>query len=328
MATDHSERLPTVGSGEQQLRHDAQQTADNDQVLSALVPGRLAVPSGDDLQEVLKQKWREQPQEVASRWQAISAWADFWEIGLVPRVQYGRPHELAGLIASGGEQLALAMAAIVEAKLWSNYRSTNALEPETIEKRSIIASQEMRQRAMADLASHYLLSAGHSVANVTVRALAFDSKLHPALIDTMGSWFPPESNDQKDWLSLGVDSIRKIRRVARKSEPRSLQHIAEPATRLLTSMHWQKLDQLRGHHYHRWRPQSAGLAGVSSRNPWTFADGVATMTDTVEYADGDGLADKATNLAVSAMSDLAVAMNDLLKAIELVIMELNSPPRK
>src|SRR6266487_544464 len=115
----------------------------------------------------------------------MSMWADFWEL-LAPKVQHGRGHELAGLIADGGERLALALAAVTEAELWSIYRQDVPSEIRQLDemmKRAVKAGNEMAHRAMAELAAYYLLATGHVLANVTARALALDSELHPILFD-------------------------------------------------------------------------------------------------------------------------------------------------
>ena len=114
---------------------------------------------------------------------------------------------------------------------------------------------------MAELASYYLLGVGHTVANVTARTLALDSNRHPQLLDALGSWFPVNSDEPLNWLSLNRNTARSLRRLAKIGRP-SIQAISEPATKLLQSPEWHEINQLRGAHYHRRRPQSAGVMGV------------------------------------------------------------------
>ena len=152
--------------------------------LSAVGPSRLAAPTSPAVVRALStEDWWKATQNTAFDWQGTSVWADFWEL-LAPRVQHGRSSELAGLVADGGERLALALAAVTEAELWRVYRQDIPLEVRELgemEKRSVEASNEMAHRAMAELASYYLLATGHVVANVTARTLALDTQLHPKL---------------------------------------------------------------------------------------------------------------------------------------------------
>jgi hypothetical protein len=297
-------------------------------LLSGVSPGRLAAPTPlEEVRGVLQQDWWIAAQAVALDWQAISVWADFWEF-LAPRVQYGRGRELAGLIADGGERLALALASVTEAELWHIYRQD--IPPEVrklgeMERRSVNASNEMAHRAMAELASYYLLAAGHVLVNVTVRALALDTQLHPKLLDVLGSWYPVGSAGRDDWLSLNTETVRRLRRVARQAAKPAAQGLTESATALLMSPAWQEVDQLRGAHYHRRRPQSAGIDGVPLASPWTFSDGVSRMVaGGGQYTDGDGLADKTTDLVRRALAELTAAMQRLLVQVQAVVEEVKS----
>ncbi len=251
--------------------------------------------------------------------------ADVWEVALVPATERGRPYELAGLIASAGEQLALASAAVVEAELWIAYRRDNPSDLSTIESRVAAAAQEMVHRAMADMAAHFLLATGHILANVTVRMLGLDSRLHVHLLDILGSPSPANSQNPKDWLSLSLDTARLLRRAARKSESSVFQAIPEAATELVLSADWQELDQLRGSDYHRRRPQSAGISGVPIANPWRFSNGVVTMNfNGGQYADGDGLAVNATDLGRRVIMRVSSALTVVLPAIHAAIVELQA----
>lgn len=277
----------------------------------AVIPGRLAASvSSEDVLAIQRQDWWQTAQEVASDWQAVSAYAEFWELG-APAVGYGRAHELAGLLASGGEQLALALAALAETELWRAFREANPVD-DSEQGKGRGAAHEMGHRAMAELASYYLLGIGHGLANVAARAMALESTLHPDLLDALGTWCPPGSDDPKDWLSLNRDTARALRRVARRSERPALELLVEPITTLLTDDDWQELNRRRGAHYHRRRPQSAGVAGVPLASPWV-ASGMSMSLNAFgrEYTDGDGLAHDTSGLARRVLARLAVTMKTL-----------------
>jgi hypothetical protein len=310
-----------------------EQTADlahaQPQVLSAVSPSRLAAPTPPEaVKDLSCETWWATARQVAFEWQSISVWADFWELA-APRVQHGRGHELAGCIADGGERLALALAAVTEAELWRIYRRD--LPPEVrdldgIKRRSVDAANEMAHRAMAESATYYLLATGHTVVNVAARALALDSQLHAVLLDVLGSWYPVGSSERDDWLSLNKDTVRRLRRAAKQAKIPAAQDLAIPPTDLLMSQAWQELDQLRGAHYHRRRPQSAGIAGVPLASPWTFTSDAMHMEGGGggEYVDGDNLANRTTDLARRVLNDLISVMRRLLVIVRQVVDEINT----
>jgi hypothetical protein len=174
---------------------------------------------------------------------------------------------------------------------------------------------------MAELAAYHLLGIGHGLANITARALAMDPEVHPLLLDAVGTWCPPGSPEPRDWLSLNRDTVRALRRVARKTGKPSLQAVTEPVTGLVMDDSWNELDQLRGAHYHRRRPQSAGVAGVPMASPWA-ASGVAAMSlngGGREYTDGDGLAHDTSDLVRRVLAQLVATMRTLFERVEEVL---------
>jgi hypothetical protein len=284
----------------------------------AVIPGRLAASmSSEDVLAVRREEWWQTAERVASDWQSVSVYADFWEFG-APAFEYGRAHELAGLIASSGEQLALALAALAETELWRAFREANPADA-TEQGKGNGAAQEMCHRSMAELAAYYLLSTGHGLANITARTLALDRELHPHLLDALGTWCPVGSTDPKDWLSLNRDTAKALRRVARKSERPALQLVVEPISALLISDGWNDLDRHRGANYHRRRPQSAGLAGVPLTSPWVASGTVMSLNAPGrEYTDGNGLAHDTSNLARRVLARLVATMETLLEHVQAV----------
>jgi phenylpyruvate tautomerase PptA (4-oxalocrotonate tautomerase family) len=294
------------------------------QQIRAVSLGRLSAPATTvQIQKLQEQPWWTEGQRVAADWQMTSLLAHPWEVALAPAVQRGRSSELAGLIADGGERFVLALAAIAEAELWNAQRRANPPDPQSMDGRVLAAGQEMAQRALSELASHYLLAVGHSVANVTARTLALDTDRHPQLLDALGSWFPVRSEESRDWLSLNRDTARSLRRLAKTARPAS-QAIVEPMTRLLQSSEWHELSQLRGAHYHRRRPQSAGVMGVPLANPWTFGDGVVRMNLGGSYTDGDNLAMTTTDLVRRLSGVMASVLDELREKVVAVVQEIQA----
>jgi hypothetical protein len=296
-----------------------------DQQIRSVTLARLACSATtDELRQLQEQRWWVAGQRAAADLQMTSLLADFWEAGMAPAVERGRSSELAGLLAGSGEQFALALAALAEAELWSRHRRANPPDLDSDEGRVLGAGQEMAQRAMAELASYYLLGVGHAVANVTARTLALDTTRHPQLLDALGSWFPVGSEESRDWLSINQDTVRRLRRLG-KTGSAAIQIICEPATAILQAPEWQELSRLRGAHYHRRRPQSAGVMGVPLASPWTFGDGVARMgLGASQYTDGDNLALRTTDLARRLSIVVASALDDLRGKVTAVVQEMQS----
>lgn len=295
------------------------------QEIRSVTPGRLAAPAtSDDVRQLQQQDWWIAGQRAAADLQMTSLQSDLWEAALAPAVQRGRSSELAGLLAGVGEQFALALAALAEAELWNVHRSTNPPDLQTLEGRVLDAANEMVQRVMAELASYYLLGVGHAVANVAARTLALDSNRHPQLLDAFGSWFPANSDESRDWLSLNRDTARSLRRLAKIGQP-AIQAISEPATKLLQAPEWHELNQLRGAHYHRRRPQSAGVMGVPLASPWTFGSGVARMNlGNGQYTDGDNLAISTTDLVRRLSCIVSRVLDELREKVMAVVQEIQT----
>ncbi len=291
----------------------------------SVVPLRLAAEvSEDQLRDLSGQDWCRATQQVALDWQQTGASAEWWEVRFVMRnIDRGRPHELAGLIAGTGEQLAMALAAAVEAEAWSAYRKGVRLDESRAQGRASNAGNEMGHRAMAELATYYLMGTGHALANITGRALALDRSLHPSLLDGLGTWMPVGSPEPKDWLSLNSATVRQLCRVA-KTKPQ-LAEVLGPLTTLLQNPAWHDLERQRGSHYHRRRPQSFGVAGVSLASPWVeYSPGSWRLSGGLRnYTDSQNLAHETTALARRVLTLLTTVMPALHERLETLINEMS-----
>ncbi len=91
--------MPVTISGQSQRAADADHVAEaGPQEIRAVIPSRLAAPSSPSVvRQIVQTDWCEHAQQAAAGWQQTSSLAEFWELALVPPVQPGRPHELAGL---------------------------------------------------------------------------------------------------------------------------------------------------------------------------------------------------------------------------------------
>ncbi|MGB2711889.1 MAG: hypothetical protein WBC33_10265 [Conexibacter sp.] len=246
----------------------------------------------------------EQAAEVALQWQEYATHAHLWEMTATLRgADEGRASELAGLMASTGEQLALALSAAVEVALWVEHRAT-ASPDET---------HEMAMRGMAEAQCHFVVGTGHALANVAVRALALDKTLLVQLAERLkrkdAKPFAPFSENRADWVSFSDGPCKALSAVAESCEQDQVDELIRPITDVGLGRVWRDLCNRRGKDFHRWRPQSHGLQGLAQTTPWSRAQGSRSLPLTPPpYRAARGRAHDTAGIATDAMLQLATAM--------------------
>ncbi len=273
---------------------------------ASVVPMRLAVGgTRERLPRWVADEDHERVAMQAGEWQQTAGNARSWELGAVVRgTDTDRCYELVGLMASAGEQLALAHAAAVEVALWRDVREK--AEPEV--------EHEMSMRAMAEAQCLFVIGTGHLLANVAVRALCLDPKLRADLIKrfthgTSSPSFGPFSEEPVDWLSMNAKTCKKIRDVANASAAQEIIKLVEPVATLGKGQPWRDLVARRGEDFHRWRPQSHGIEGVPRTSPWTREGQSQGLTlGHPTYEETAKRADETACVATEAMLELALSM--------------------
>ena len=274
--------------------------------LGSMVPMRLAVGgTRKRLPKSVADENHERVAKQAGEWQQTAGNARSWELGAVVRgTDRDRCYELVGLMASAGEQLALAHAAAVEVALWRDVREKAEPDP----------AHEMSMRAMAEAQSLFVIGTGHGLANLTVRALCLDRKLRADLIKRfthVGSSpnFGPFSEKPVDWLSMNAKTCKKIRAVAKASAAQEVIKLVEPVATLGKGQPWRDLVARRGEDFHRWRPQSHGIEGVPRTSPWKQKDKSQVLKlGHPPYEETAKRADETARVATEAMLELARSM--------------------
>jgi len=219
--------------------------------MPSVVVSRLAVPADlDTLRTVLDERNFEERVELVRalqphRWQA--RWHE-WNAS-VHGIERDRFYEIYTCMHSSGERFGLALAAGNEVALRSRYRRE-------IPDLDGHAAQELAHRALAELWSYYLLGTGHSLAALTLKVMALDEALRPALLDKLGVTCTIASQEPREWPSLNVNVCRALRRVARDSTHASIKTLPDAISKMVQSTAWEQLDKLRGEDYHRNRPPS------------------------------------------------------------------------
>jgi hypothetical protein len=234
-------------------------------------------------------------------WQQFATWATWWEAGSTGADE-ARVYALVGQMASAGEQLALAHAAGVEVALWQESREAGESDVE----------DEMGMRGMAEAQCHFVIATGHALANVAVRALAMSRVRRADLAEQFkrsDGDFDPFSSDRNDWVPLNARTCFGLREVARASGQQPVIELIECIARVGCGTIWRSLLERRNEDFHRWRPQSYGVAGVPRCSPWERESGVRTLRiGTLPYEEAQGLAQEVATLARDGMFELAHAM--------------------
>jgi hypothetical protein len=236
--------------------------------------------------------------KLALAWQTTGAYAEFWESA---GAEENRLYELAGCRAGIGEQVGLACTAERDYLGWERMKLEGV---EAVEA-------EMAKRALAEVAGHYVLGAGHGLFNLAARTAALDEALKSGLRSKLGTDFPPLSEQWKDWPSANPAKAKKLQAVARSSVIPEIRIVADPIVALVASVEWERLNDVRGSDFHRWRVQTDGIAGVAKRSPWKKGDGVRSLDIGVGQPLGK---DVQAKLAAQTLRIAVAARNGLVKA--------------
>jgi hypothetical protein len=281
----------------------------------AVIPERLIAPnSADRYPSSGRMDDIERFMEESSSWQAVgfSARDNATFAAMSGGTEFRRMYELGRLIADTGEQLGLVHAARVEGELWREV--IEDIEPPRDErKHGQLIGYRMAHRAFLELQTLYVMSIGHRLANVAARFLALNSDLRVLLAQRLRNQptFEPDSRNQHDWLSLHATVASKLKEVADESRMSSVVALIEPIEAHAASSAWKEFADRRGIYFHRWRPQTAGIAGVSQTLPVVATPGGGfriSLGAPVPYHDADTLNDELDELVKAALFGAVDAM--------------------
>jgi hypothetical protein len=267
--------------------------------LAGMVPVRLAVNDrADDRLAATSTPKQQTVIEVALDWQRRGTSATFAELQMYD-APAGSAYVLVGLMASAGEQLALAYAAGTEVALWQEREKGDSTE------------QEMCCRGMAEAQALFVTGASHALANVALRALALRGDLRSAILRKFGQTVldDPFSNDRKGWIQFNRLSCKDLTWVAKRSGSAHIEALIAPVRSYEQSGHWRVLHERRGKDFHRWRPQSHGILGATQTTPWRQQGNQRSMgLGQPTYTEAQGLSGILATLVADTMIDLTEAM--------------------
>lgn len=291
-------------------------------VLVAVAPMRLAAAAEPPLPQSVRGDDHKLVVEQALAWQQTAGHAEFWEMGAASRgADEGRVYAIAGQIASAGEQLALAHAAAVEVAIWQEHRQLSEPDP----------ASEVCMRGMAEAQCLFVMGTGHALANVAVKALALSPLMRTELVKKFrrgnsSPTFAPFSGNRADWVTLNAGTCKAIQEVAHSCGTEEVIRLIEPVTSFGTGPGWRDLGGRRGEDFHRWRPQTHGIAGVPQSSPWRSDGRTRTLgIGHSKYEEARGLADDAARLASEAMIELAQSMETFMQRWPLASRDLGGP---
>jgi hypothetical protein len=158
------------------------------------------------------------------------------------------------------------------------------------------------------------MSIGHGLASVAARFLALNRDLWILLTQEFKNStdpFPPFSKERTDWLSLNQSTAKKLLRVAQQSRKDAVVILIQPIVSYAATIQWKVFVQRRDIDFHRWRPQTAGIAGVSQVSPVVPTPGGGFrvgLGGPVEYRDADTLNGEFDSLVSDAINGSVDAM--------------------
>jgi hypothetical protein len=209
--------------------------------------------------------------------------------------------EIHGLAGAIGEQLGLAWTAEQDVQRFVETRSSRTAE-----------HQRLIQRALAELAGHFVLGASHSLANLSLRLLLLNQNAAAALSRAYrkANGFPPGSDDRFAWLTFSGPLVDNLIAAAEQSGNRFMVRGVAAIADLHASPAFTALDTRRGLDYHRRRPQS--VPHVSPRRQvLEHLDGFSRLTMPAPDLEPDADPEAVHRAVVDGMEELRRAMRNL-----------------
>lgn len=224
--------------------------------------------------------------------------------------------EIHGLMGSIGEQLMLA---------WAAEQDVQRVELSAGSRRELVTT--MLGRAHAELSSHFILGASHSLANLALRVLLLDTQATATFAQVWGKRyaadaFAPLSNDRNGWLTLNKSLVDALRRAAAASSSQAMKTMVESVCGYYESSAYAGLDDRRGLDYHRHRPQSVPHT-APHEGTWSKAgDSVRLVAPRRDPASDLTLVHSAITCGLEALAD---TMHEVSEKILTAIGDQNIP---
>jgi len=208
--------------------------------------------------------------------------------------------EIHGLAGAIGEQLGLAWTAEQDVQRFVATRGERGP-----------GHQRLIQRALAELAGHFVLGAAHSLANLTLRLLLLNTQASVQLCKAYKvPEFPPGADDRTVWPTLNDRMIKAMTRAATSSANRFMVAAATAVNDLHGGTAFAALSQRRGLDYHRRRPQS--IEHVSPRKDvMTHGPAVSTFTMPAPALEPEADPDAVHQVVIDALEPLRSTMHTI-----------------
>lgn len=205
--------------------------------------------------------------------------------------------EIHGLLGSIGEQLMLA---------WAAEQDVQRVVQSAGSRGELVTT--MLGRAHAELSSHFILGASHSLANLVLRVLLLDAQATVTFAHAWGKRysadaFAPFSNDRNGWLTFNRSMVDALRKGATASSSNAMKTMVESVCTYHEGSAYAGLDDRRGLDYHRHRPQSVPHT-APHRGTWSEAgDSVRLVAPQRDPASDLTLVHNAVTCALEALAD-------------------------
>lgn len=298
---------------------------------SSVLGRRLAACECSDLSEV--PTWAElgllEAKDAAFAWQRQRRWHDWHQIVWTQEdpIRSRWVGEIHGLFGLAGEAVLVSIEAEAEKVLLRRVIDRGD------ESGPLTAIRWRAMRFFAEGQANHLVTAGHLVANLTLRTLA----LHPGGLEAIGRALPrwhaePRASTRNGWISLNSSQARSIARAARHLASPALVALAEHLNRVTAhESSWAALNDLRGEQYHRWRGESPGVSGFNFNDVPVIdrllagqAVGVGAIPD--DYVEGMGVVDALAGATTRVLADSGPWMTTYLDLWDTAFNSLRRSP--
>lgn len=235
--------------------------------------------------------------------------------GQRPPREHNRVLELHGMMGAIGEQLLLA---------WVAEQDVQRVEMTAAERANDLVTT-MLGRAHAELASHFLLGASHSLGNLVLRFMLLDSASTSAFARAHRNYreadFAPHSDARQGWLTFNKTLVSELQAATRLSSSAALRKMVIALDELRDSAGYRGLDDRRGMDYHRRRPQSVPHTAPRA-GTWSEQNGHESIALVAPQLEPEARLPLVHQAVEAALLEVAAAMTKVRHLAPVVFTEL------
>lgn len=216
--------------------------------------------------------------------------------------------EIAGMYGSVAEQVMLAAAAEIE----TAYLETSIADGE------VPSGMDTARRFFAEAACNSLLGAGQTINGMALRLVIMRPEvcMHSQYNGLVRNFDGEAFSEIPDaWPEAKAAYGTRLASVTASCLHPGVQELGAAVAELFSSPAWEAMRNQRVEDYHRWRRESARMAGINRRSPQRSAQVRRVPTEAQVYIDGDEIADLTVTLAHDGLRQVAASMERIRRAM-------------